>query len=60
MIMYVTLLASASGLGSGNGVLLGSIGSSIPTDPATVFTTLLLTSCVGLVLWAGTRGGGDD
>jgi hypothetical protein len=36
-----------------------SLIGSIPTDPATVFTTLLLTSCVVLVLWAG-RSGGDD
>jgi hypothetical protein len=60
MITHVTLLASAGSMSSGGAVLSGSLIGAIPTDPATVFTTLLLTSCVALVLWAGSRGGGDD
>lgn len=33
---------------------------SLPHDPASIFTLVLIVSCVGAVLWFGRpRGGGD-
>jgi hypothetical protein len=44
-----------------DGLSVGEILGSIPTDPVTVFTILLLASCLVLVLWAGRRkGDGGD
>jgi hypothetical protein len=60
MSTYFSLAAPAQS--SGDGLTIGEIVSSIPVDPASLFTLLLLVGCVGAVLWFGSRsndkGGG--
>lgn len=54
---YTILIPAAFQSTSDDGLSLGEILARFPTDPATVFTILLLTSCLVLVLWAGRRKG---
>ena len=61
MLTYATaMLASASALlqASDEGLTFGDLIAAIPTDPASVFTLLLLLGSVALVLWYGRPRGG--
>lgn len=37
---------------------LQNILRSLPTDPASIFTLLLVVGVTGLVIWTGRKGGG--
>lgn len=60
MSMLLASLASAATLQStaDEGLTLSEVLDSIPTDPASIFTILLLVGSVGLVVWFGRPKGG--
>jgi len=53
----VTLLTAAL-QASDDGLTFREIVDSLPTDPAAVFTIMLVVGSVALVLWAGRGSGG--
>ncbi|HUF76355.1 MAG TPA: hypothetical protein VMM35_08755, partial [Longimicrobiales bacterium] len=61
MTNIISALASAAALaqtGPDGGLTFGEVLGAIPTDPASIFTVLLLVGSVGLVLWFGRPKGG--
>ncbi len=44
--------------GSDDGLTFSEMIEQIPTDPATIFTVLLLAGCAALVVWTGRGKGG--
>lgn len=52
----VTLFAAVQA--SDDGLTLGDIVANLPTDPAAIFTLLLVFGSLALVLWAGRGSGG--
>jgi hypothetical protein len=59
MFAYTTLAALVLQSGSDDGLTFREFLGRLPTDPASVFTTVLLLGAIGLVFWAGrSKGGG--
>lgn len=57
--MYVLhALAAAVQSTADDGLSFGDILDSVPTDPASIFTLLLLVGCFGAVVWFGSRSNG--
>ena len=56
MSILVSSLANTAAIlqaAAEDGITLADVQESIPTDPASVFTILLLVASLGLVLWFG-------
>jgi len=56
--MLVSLVAQAS---TDEGLTFGKLVDRLPTDPASLFTIVLLFGAIALVFWSGrSRGGGRE
>lgn len=56
--MYPVTLLAAALQASDDGLTFREIVAGLPTDPAAIFTILLVVGSVALVLWAGRGSGG--
>ena len=60
-MMYISALAPTAALlqaTADDGLTFSDMLAAVPTDPASIFTILLLVGSVGLVLWFGRPKGG--
>lgn len=56
--MYVLHALASAVQSTGDDGLIANILEDLPTDPASIFTLLLLVGCFGAVVWFGVRSNG--